>query len=104
MRRFSRLGLAALAAVLAVAPLVAARADGYPSKPIRWIVPFPAGGPADILSRLMADQIPKDGGPTVLVENKPGAGTLIGTEAAAKAEPDGHTVVLIAPSRVYSNG
>lgn len=72
------------------------------SKSLKIIVPYTPGSGPDILSRLMSDQIPKDGGPSVLVENRPGGGTLIGTEAAAKAEPDGHTVVLVANSFVIN--
>jgi tripartite-type tricarboxylate transporter receptor subunit TctC len=72
------------------------------SKTLKIIVPYTPGSGPDILSRLMSDQIPKDGGPTVIVENKPGAGTLIGTEAAAKAPPDGGTVLLVANSFVIN--
>ena len=72
------------------------------SKTIKIIVPYTPGSGPDILSRLMSDQIPKDGGPGIVVENRPGGGTLIGTEAAAKAEPDGHTVLLVANSFVIN--
>jgi tripartite-type tricarboxylate transporter receptor subunit TctC len=69
---------------------------------IKIVVPYTPGSGPDILSRLMSDQIPRDGGPSILVENRPGGGTLIGTEAAAKAEPDGHTVLLVANSYVIN--
>jgi tripartite-type tricarboxylate transporter receptor subunit TctC len=72
------------------------------SKTIKIIVPYTPGSGPDILSRLMSDQIPKDGGPGIVVENRPGGGTLIGTEAAAKTEPDGHTVLLVANSFVIN--
>ncbi len=69
---------------------------------IKIVVPYTPGSGPDILSRLMSDQIPRDGGPSIVVENRPGGGTLIGTEAAAKAEPDGHTVLLVANSFVIN--
>jgi tripartite-type tricarboxylate transporter receptor subunit TctC len=72
------------------------------SKTVKIIVPYTPGSGPDILSRLMSEQIPKDGGPSVVVENRPGGGTLIGTEAAAKAEPDGQTVLLVANSFVIN--
>lgn len=69
---------------------------------LKIIVPYSPGSGPDILSRLMSDEIPRDGGPSVIVENRPGGGTLIGTEAAGKAEPDGHTVLLVANSYVIN--
>lgn len=70
------------------APLVRAQA-----RPIRLIVPYPAGGPLDAMARVLADQV-KDTLGTVVVENRPGAGGNIGADAAAKAAPDGHTLVM----------
>jgi tripartite-type tricarboxylate transporter receptor subunit TctC len=70
------------------------------STALKIIVPYTPGSGPDILSRLMSEQIPRDGGPTVVVENRPGGGTVIGTEAAMRAEPDGHTVLLVANSFV----
>jgi tripartite-type tricarboxylate transporter receptor subunit TctC len=66
------------------------------SKTLKVIVPYTPGSGPDIISRLMGEQIAKQGGPTVVVENRPGGGTNIGTEAAARAEPDGNTVLLVA--------
>jgi tripartite-type tricarboxylate transporter receptor subunit TctC len=66
------------------------------------VVPYPPGSGPDILSRLMAEQIGKTEGQTVVVENRPGGGTLIGTEAAARAAPDGNTVLLVANSFVVN--
>jgi tripartite-type tricarboxylate transporter receptor subunit TctC len=94
--------LAACAAALMVA-FAAGSASAQSSKtPLKIIVPYTPGSGPDILSRLMSDQVPKAGGPSVVVENRPGGGTLIGTEAAAKAEPDGHTVLLVANSFVIN--
>jgi tripartite-type tricarboxylate transporter receptor subunit TctC len=86
----------------AVFALGAPAAVAQSGKTLKIIVPYTPGSGPDILSRLMSEQIPKDGGPSVIVENRPGGGTLIGTEAAAKAEPDGHTVVLAANSFVIN--
>jgi tripartite-type tricarboxylate transporter receptor subunit TctC len=71
-----------------------AAAQPYPVRPIKLIVPFPAGGPPDALARLVAHQISSRLGQTVVVDNRPGAGATIGTRAAANAEPDGYTLLL----------
>jgi tripartite-type tricarboxylate transporter receptor subunit TctC len=83
-----------LAAVLA-APAVARAQPAWPAKPIRWIVPFAPGGGTDTVSRLIADQLSRSLGQTVVVENKGGAGGNIGTVELARAAPDGYTIGLI---------
>ena len=70
--------------------------------PIKIVVPYTPGSGPDILSRLMAEQIGRAQGPTVVVENRPGGGTVIGTEAVERAEPDGRTVLLVANSFVIN--
>ncbi len=87
-----RLLLGATAAV-AVAP--SAFAQAWPAKPIRIIVPFPAGQATDILARVMADQLTKALGQQVIAENRPGAGGSIGADVAAKAAPDGYTLLMV---------
>ena len=67
-------------------------AQAWPSKPIRYIVPFPPGAFNDTLARIMSPELPKYLGQPVLVENRPGGNTIIGTEAAAKSPPDGYTL------------
>jgi len=62
--------------------------------PIRMIVPFPAGGPSDIVARIIGAKMSEDWGQPVLIENRPGANTLIGAQAAAKAAPDGYTLFM----------
>ncbi|SRR5579871_6628318 len=79
-------------ALLAVAPRSALGA--YPDRPIRLIVPFAPGGGVDIMARLISDFLSKDLGKPVIVENKPGAGTITGTLAAASSAPDGYTLLL----------
>mgnify|MGYP000078870610 CR=1 FL=1 len=89
--------LLAQAAALAALPF-AARAQAWPTRPLRLIVPFPPGGTTDHVSRLVATELGKTLGQSVVVDNKPGAGTVIGVDAAAKAAPDGHTLVCVANS------
>jgi tripartite-type tricarboxylate transporter receptor subunit TctC len=71
-----------------------AHAQTYPSKPVRMIVPYPPGGGNDTFGRLFAAKLGERTGQPFLVENRPGAGTMIGTEAAAKSAPDGYTILL----------
>jgi len=82
----------------------AARAEpSYPSRTIKMIVPYPAGGTTDLLGRLIADQLKSGLGGTVIVENKPGAGTTIGAEQVARAEPDGHTLLMATSTTLAIN-
>jgi tripartite-type tricarboxylate transporter receptor subunit TctC len=78
--------------LLALAPQSALAA--YPDRPIKLIVPFAPGGGVDIMARLISDFLSKDLGKPVVVENKPGAGTIVGTQAAASSAPDGYTLLL----------
>jgi tripartite-type tricarboxylate transporter receptor subunit TctC len=71
-----------------------ARSQTYPSKPIRMIVPFPPGGPIDVMGRLVGDRLSQGLGQTVVIENRPGAGAVIGSKAVASAEPDGYTLLF----------
>ena len=80
------------AALLASAPL--AVADAYPAKPIRFVVPYPAGGPLDTVARLLGAKISERLKQPVVVDNKPGAGGNIGADTVAKAAPDGYTILM----------
>ena len=80
------------------------RSDGtYPNRTIRIIVPFPAGGPSDIVARVIGQKMSEDWGQPVVVENRPGANTLIGAQAAAKAAPDGYTLFMAIDSTLVMN-
>lgn len=82
----------ALAAGLSMAPLTAQAAGAYPDKPLRFIVPYPPGGPLDTTSRLLAKKVQAELGQPVVVENRAGAGGDIGADLIAKASPDGYTL------------
>jgi tripartite-type tricarboxylate transporter receptor subunit TctC len=84
--------LAAL--VVAAGPL---HAQTYPAKPVRLILPFPPGGPSDILGRALSQKLSEQLGQQVIADNRPGAGGNLGLELAAKAPPDGYTIVLSSP-------
>jgi len=89
-RRFAKI---AAAAALLMAATVAAPAQDYPSRPIRVVIAFPAGGPTDFVGRLLADKL-KDSLGQIIIENKPGANGAIGADYVAKAAPDGYTLFL----------
>jgi tripartite-type tricarboxylate transporter receptor subunit TctC len=98
----------ALVAALAFAPLVAA-AQGFPNKPVRFIVPFPPGGATDISARIVGQKLSEMWGQTVVIENRGGAGGNVGAAEAAKAVPDGYTLffpsgsVMTANEHIYAN-
>ncbi|MCC6888022.1 MAG: tripartite tricarboxylate transporter substrate binding protein [Hyphomicrobiales bacterium] len=100
--------LLAAAAALALAATTAA-AQSYPAKPIRFLVPFAAGGPADTMARLTAQVLQQELGQTIVIDNRPGAGGIIGARVAAAAEPDGYTLMygntasLAVGPAVYAN-
>ena len=83
------IGLAALMG--ATAPVLA---QAWPTKPVRVVVPLTAGSASDVMGRIVADQLSQQLGQPVVVENRPGAGNTIGMAAVAKAEPDGHTLLI----------
>jgi len=95
-REFQRLVIAAVCLLIAIAAgVVSARAeDNYPSRPITMIVPFAAGGPTDILARLVSQTISPMLGQQVVVEDVTGAGGTIGATRAARADPDGYTMIM----------
>lgn len=86
--------LAAL--VLAGGPAAAqGEADNYPDRPVTFVVPFPPGGPTDVIGRILAQGLSEAWGQPVVVENRPGGGSIVGTNSVAKAKPDGYTMGLV---------
>ena len=98
-RQFLR--LAAAAAALPAAARIA-RAQAYPSRPVRLVVPFPAGGPADLTARMFGQWLSERLSQPFIIENRPGAASNIGTEAVAKAAPDGYTLLLAVTSQAIN--
>lgn len=82
-----------IAAALWIAP-TAANAQAYPNKPVTWIVPFAAGGPTDALARSIAERVARELGQPIVIDNAPGAGGTVGTAKAARATPDGYTLLV----------
>ena len=94
LKLLAGLALGALCAVFAQS----AGAQDYPSRPIRLVVPTGAGGITDILARIVAQRLGEGLGQQVLVDNRPGAGGIVGSDAAAKSRPDGYTLLMVYPS------
>ncbi|ONG46541.1 hypothetical protein BKE38_25255 [Pseudoroseomonas deserti] len=92
---------ASLAALLLALPAVAA--ENFPTRPVTIIVPFPPGGATDVAARMMAEGMAPLLGQPVLVDNKPGAQTVIGAEAVARAQPDGHTILMASGTTLTLN-
>ncbi|MDP3545151.1 MAG: tripartite tricarboxylate transporter substrate-binding protein, partial [Phreatobacter sp.] len=85
--------LAGLAGTVALPAIRTASAQAaWPTRPVRMIVPFPPGGSTDVLARVIAEQLSKELGQTVVIENRPGSAGNVGVNAIAKAEPDGYTI------------
>jgi tripartite-type tricarboxylate transporter receptor subunit TctC len=89
-----------ISACLALVPLAGSAADAYPSHPVRLIVPYPAGGPNDVLARMVGGKLTEGWSQQVVIENRPGAGGNLAMELAARAAPDGYTMVL--PAMAYA--
>jgi tripartite-type tricarboxylate transporter receptor subunit TctC len=87
-------------AVIAAAP--AAIADDYPSRPVKVIVPFGAGGPTDVYTRAIAEELRKSLRQPFVMENRPGAGTTIGTDVVANAQPDGYTLLMVSGTQTVN--
>jgi tripartite-type tricarboxylate transporter receptor subunit TctC len=99
MRHFAALLALAIAATIGALP---SKADDYPSRPVRIIVPFGAGGPTDVYTRAIAEELRKALHQTFVMENKPGAGTTIGTDYVAKAAPDGYTLLMVSGTQTVN--
>ncbi len=99
MRHFAVLFALAAAFSIGTPPT---KADEYPSRPVRIIVPFGAGGPTDVYTRAIAEELRKSLHQTFVMENKPGAGTTIGTDYVAKAAPDGYTLLMVSGTQTVN--
>ena len=88
----------AVALALSIGAVGAARAADYPSRPVKWIVPYPPGGTTDVLARVVAQWLSEKLGQPFVVENRPGGGNNIGTEAVLRSAPDGYTMLLVNPA------
>ncbi|MDQ8033803.1 Bug family tripartite tricarboxylate transporter substrate binding protein [Bordetella genomosp. 1] len=91
------------ALLLSAATLGTAHADTYPSRPIKVISPFPAGGATDVLTRILAERMGKDLNQSLIVENKAGAGTSIGAAYVSRENPDGYTILMATNSTLVTN-
>lgn len=92
----------ALAATLLFLSALAANAQGYPNKTVRMIVPFPPGGATDVIARLVSQKLNEIWGQPVVLDYKPGAGTIVGTDIVAKAPPDGYTMGMVITAHVLN--
>ena len=99
----SRRTVVAAGALAAAAPGALAQQPAWPARPVRIIIPFAASGGADTFTRLMTEPLAAAFGQPFVVENRPGGGGVIGTDAAAKAAPDGHTVLMTLPLSHVNN-
>jgi tripartite-type tricarboxylate transporter receptor subunit TctC len=103
--KLSRALAPAVAACTLIASLGAAAAgtqQNYPNRPIRLIVPYPPGGTTSTFARLIGQRITESWGQNVIVDNRPGGNTIIGTEALAKAAPDGYTIMFVDSAHVVN--
>ncbi len=96
--RRTAMGLVALGLITIAWPVGDALALDYPTRPVRFVVGYPAGGATDIIARLIGQRLSERLGQQFVIENKPGAGNNIGTETVVKADPDGYTVLLVNPA------
>jgi tripartite-type tricarboxylate transporter receptor subunit TctC len=100
-KKFGRLGVVCALSVVTMGVNGAAALD-YPTKPVRWIVGYPAGGSTDILARLIGQWLSARLGQQFIIENRPGAGNNLGTEQVVRAAPDGYTILLVNPANAIN--
>lgn len=99
---FSRMRCRAFASILLVCPCAALAQAPYPTKPIRWIVPFPPGGSTTIIARMTGQKLTESWGQQVVVDNRGGGNTIIGSEAMVRAAPDGYTILQVTTTHVIN--
>ena len=94
--------LLALGAVMSAAAPLAALAEGYPERPIKFVVPYPPGGGTDVVARIVQPRLQAVLGQSIVIDNKGGAGGSLGTDVVAKAAPDGYTVLFTLSSHTIN--
>jgi tripartite-type tricarboxylate transporter receptor subunit TctC len=100
----TRLYVAVLCTILAAGPAASQeRPDGFPNRSIKIVVPFPAGGPSDVLARLIGQKMSEDWGQSVVIENRVGANTVLGAQQVVKSAPDGYTLLMAIDSTLTMN-
>src|SRR5512132_3122441 len=97
------IALAILGTVVTGTAAAQERPEAFPSRSIKIVVPFPAGGPSDVLARMIGQKMSEDWGQPVVIENRPGANTVIGAQLVAKAAPDGYTLLMAIDSTLTMN-
>ena len=97
------IALALLSGLAIGSPAAQERADVFPTRAIKIVVPFPAGGPSDVLARMIGQKMSEDWGQPVVIENRPGANTVLGAQQVAKAAPDGYTLLMAIDSTLSMN-
>ena len=102
MKSFRRLAVLGVALGALISGAASARADDYPTRPVKWIVGYPAGGSTDILARIFGQWLSDRLGQQFIIENRPGGGNNIGTEAVINSPPDGYTVLLVNPANAIN--
>src|SRR5215475_3721318 len=95
--------LALLLLLVASAAAAQERAESFPSRALKIVVPFPAGGPSDVLARMIGQKMTEDWGQPVVIENRVGANTVLGAQQVAKAAPDGYTLLMAIDSTLTMN-
>ena len=93
MRSFTRRAVVGTGLAVLAAPASRARAQAFPTRPLRMIVPFPPGGPTDLVSRVLAESMSADLGQPIVIDNRPGANGNVGVDAVAKSDPDGYAIL-----------
>ena len=101
MSLFAKIGAFALAAALSVLGSHGLHAQAWPNKPIRMLVGFPAGGPTDVVARLVSERVAAQTGQRIIVDNRPGAAGNIAVEIPAKSNADGHTLLYSSNAKMY---
>src|SRR5579863_5165620 len=102
-RQFKSALIAALFSLAAFVAVTAVHAAEFPARPLRLVVPYSAGGPTDVVGRVVADYMARDLKQATFVENKPGAQGAIGAEAVARSDADGYTLLVVAGSMIVLN-